>query len=244
MSSSTGSQYYTQSMNGVISFDDGNGTTIEDDAIVTGDITCTTLTATSNINTSTINTDFINSNTNTYIQCLSDITFNGEVSASFVPTSDNQLCNKLYVDTIASAGSSILPLDNVFTGTSNTFENSLITNDIVQKSSGSSAINVYNTLEDNSIINMFSDTTNSYNGLINICSGAGVQVPSMNIMVADENIFYGLKQVKIGDKNTNVRLANTINIGLDVITAVDNTTPKIKYLNLILVILQLVKLEK
>jgi hypothetical protein len=48
----------------------------------------------------------------------------------------------------------------------------------------------------------------------------------MNIMVADENTFYGLKQVKIGDINTNVRLANTINIGLDVITAVDNTTPK------------------
>jgi hypothetical protein len=91
MSSSTGSQYYTKSMNGVISFDDGNGTTIEDDAIITGDITCTTLTATSNINTSTINTDFINSNTNGYVQCLSDITFNGQVSASFVPTSNNQL---------------------------------------------------------------------------------------------------------------------------------------------------------
>jgi hypothetical protein len=226
MSSSTGSQYYTKSMNGVISFDDGNGTTIEDDAIITGDITCTTLTATSNINTSTINTDFINSNTNTYIQCLSDITFNGQVSASFVPTSNNQLCNKLYVDTVASSGSSILPLTNVFTGTSNTFNNSLITNNIVQRSSGSSNINFYNTLSSNSIINMFSDTTNTYNGLINICCGAGVQVPSMNIMVADENIFYGLKQVKIGDKNTNVCFANTINIGLDVITAVDNTTPK------------------
>jgi hypothetical protein len=212
---------YAKSMNGIVSFDDGDGTTIEGSEINTETINCNTLTA-----SSIINTDYIDSNTNTYIQCLSDITFNGEVSASFVPTSNNQLCNKLYVDTVAAAGSSILPLTNVFTGTSNTFNNSLITNNIVQKSSGSSAINIYNTLSTNSIINMFSDTTNTYNGLINICSGAGVQVPSMNIMVGDPNTFYGYKTLKIGDQYTRTTLNSSIDISTDNISALDNTTSK------------------
>ena len=131
---------YAKSMNGIVSFDDGDGTTIEGSEINTETINCNTLTA-----NSIIYTDFIDSNTNTYIECLSDITFNGEVSASFVPTSDNQLCNKLYVDTVAAAGSSILPLDNVFTGTSNTFENSLITNNINRITTGNNPINFYNT---------------------------------------------------------------------------------------------------
>jgi len=117
---------YAKSMNGIVSFDDGDGTTIEGSEINTETINCNTLTA-----NSIIYTDFIDSNANTYIQCLSDITFNGEVSASFVPTSNNQLCNKLYVDTVAGGSTSILPLDNVFTGTSNTFNNQLITNNIL-----------------------------------------------------------------------------------------------------------------
>jgi hypothetical protein len=112
---------YAKSMNGIVSFDDGDGTTIEGSEINTETINCNTLTA-----SSIINTDYIDSNTNTYIQCLSDITFNGEVSASFVPTSNNQLCNKLYVDTVAAGGTSILPFSNVFTGTSNTFNNQLM----------------------------------------------------------------------------------------------------------------------
>ena len=212
---------YIKSMNGIVSFDDGDGTTIEGSQIDTDTINCNTLTA-----NSIIYTDFIDSNANTYIQCLSDITFNGVVNASFVPTSNNQLCNKLYVDTVASAGSSILPLTNVFTGTSNTFNNSLITNNIVQRSSGSSNINFYNTLSTNSIINMFSDTTNTYNGVINICSGVGVQVPTMNIMVGDPNTFYGYKTLKIGDQYTRITLNSSIDISTDNITAVDNTTSK------------------
>ena len=213
---------YAKSMNGIVSFDDGDGTTIEGSTIETTNIICNT------INTSTINVDYISSYANGYVQCLQAVTFNGLVSASFVPTSNNQLCNKLYVDTVASAGSSILPLTNVFTGTSNTFENSLITNNIVKKSSGDgvNTINFYNTLGNSTAVNMFSDPANTYSGPINICSGLGVRVPSMNIMVGDDTTFYGLKTVKIGDINTFVRFANSINIGLDVITAVDTTTTK------------------
>ena len=96
---------YAKSMNGIVSFDDGDGTTIEGSEINTETINCNTLTA-----SSIIYTDYIDSYTNGYVQCISDITFNGEVSASFVPTSNNQLCNKLYVDTVAAAGSSILSL--------------------------------------------------------------------------------------------------------------------------------------
>ena len=48
-----------------------------------------------------------------------------------MPVNNSSLCNKLYVDTVAGGGgTNILPLTNVFTGTSNTFNNQLITNDI------------------------------------------------------------------------------------------------------------------
>jgi hypothetical protein len=73
---------------------------------------------------------------------------------------------------------------------------------------------------------MFSDPTNTYNGLINICSGTGVQVPSMNIMVGDDTVFYGIKPLKIGDKNTNITLCKSISFSLDAISAVDDTTSK------------------
>jgi hypothetical protein len=215
---------YAKSMNGIVSFDDGDGTTIEGSEINTETINCNTLTA-----NSIIYTDFIDSNANTYIQCLSDITFNGEVSASFVPTSNDQLCNKLYVDTVASSGSTILPLDNVFTGTSNTFENSLITNNIVKTSTGISpdySINFYNTLDTNTLIKMFSDPLNTFNGTINICSGAGVRTPLMNIMVADTSTFYGYKDLYLGDIYTIVTLSKSIKFAEDSIYAANYTRSK------------------
>jgi len=192
----SGSSSYVKSMNGIVSLSDGQGTTIEDDELITDTIDCNTLTA------------------------------HSKITALFTPTTNYDVCNKLYVDNVANSGSNILPLDNVFTGTSNTFNSSLITNNIVQKSSGSSNINLYNTLSSNSIINMFSDTTNTYNGLINICSGVGVQNPSMNIFVGDDTVFYGIKPLKIGDKNTSITLCNSIKITQDVISAIDNTTSK------------------
>jgi hypothetical protein len=211
---------YAKSMNGIVSFDDGDGTTIEGSEINTETINCNTLTA-----SSIIYTDYIDSNTNTYIQCLSDITFNGEVSASFVPTSNNQLCNKLYVDTVASSGSSILPLTNVFTGTSNTFNNSLITNNIVQTSS--SNINFYNTLSSNSIINMFSDSSNLFGGLINICCGTGLNSPTVNILtgVTSSSPLY-FQYLNLGGIFTFVKLCNSMIFENNVIRAVTTTDTK------------------
>ena len=42
---------YAKSMNGIVSFDDGDGTVIEGDGITTGIINCTTLTASSTTTT-------------------------------------------------------------------------------------------------------------------------------------------------------------------------------------------------
>lgn len=122
---------YVKSMNGIVSFDDGDGTTIEGNEINTDTINCNTLNAQTDVNTSTIYTNFINSGTVGYVQCLTDVVFNGEVSTNSAPVNNSSLCNKLYVDTVAGGATSILPLTNVFTGTSNTFNNNLITNNIL-----------------------------------------------------------------------------------------------------------------
>ena len=71
---------YAKSMNGIVSFDDGDGTVIEGDGITTGIINCTTLNASSTVNTPTINTDFIGKKANSYITVLNNTTFNGDIN--------------------------------------------------------------------------------------------------------------------------------------------------------------------
>jgi len=105
---------YAKSMNGIVSFDDGDGTTIEGSTIETTNIICDT------VNSNSINVDYISSYANGYVQCLQAVTFNGEVSTNTVPVNNSSLCNKLYVDSVATSGTSILPLNNTFTG-NNTF---------------------------------------------------------------------------------------------------------------------------
>ena len=71
---------YAKSMNGIVSFDDGEGTVIEGDGITTGIINCATLNASSTVNTPTINTDFIGKKANSYITVLNNTTFNGDIN--------------------------------------------------------------------------------------------------------------------------------------------------------------------
>jgi len=212
---------YAKSMNGIVSFDDGDGTTIEGSTIDTTTINCNTLTA-----SSIIYTDYIDSNINTYIQCLPDITFNGNVSASFVPTSNNQLCNKLYVDTVASSGSSILSTTNIFTGTSNTFNNSLITNNIESRSSVAD-INFYNNANVGATINMFSHPTNTFSYLLNFCCGAGLNSPIVNILtgVTSSSPLY-FQYLNLGGAFTFVKLCNSMTFENNVIRAVTTTDTK------------------
>jgi len=140
---------YAKSMNGIVSFDDGDGTIIEGSTIDTTNINCDT------INTSTINVDYVSTYANSYVQCLTDVTFNGQVSTNTVPINNSSLCNKLYVDTVASGASSILPLDNTFTGTINTFNNKIKVSDItydtssITKTNTTDAVNLFNTTTGN-----------------------------------------------------------------------------------------------
>jgi len=67
---------YAKSMNGIVSFDDGDGTVIEGSELSTGTINCTTLNASSTVKSGTINTDFITANANAGISVLSNTTFN------------------------------------------------------------------------------------------------------------------------------------------------------------------------
>jgi hypothetical protein len=69
-------------MNGIVSFDDGDGTVIEGDGITTGIINCTTLNATSTVNSATVNTDFIGKKANAEITVLNDTKFNNNIYVS------------------------------------------------------------------------------------------------------------------------------------------------------------------
>jgi len=187
---------YAKSMNGIVSFDDGSGTTIEGNEINTDIINCNILNAQTEINTNTTNTsqmtvDYILTGANPNISVLSDINFNTfNVQSSYVPTNNSDLCNKLYVDTVATAGGSILPLTNVFTGTMNTFNNKIKVSNITYD---------YNSIVSANIaqpVTLFNTTT----GIISV--GPIVEIKNNTIAATGTNKLY------IGDSNGDVTIAN------------------------------------
>ena len=196
----SGNGSYIKSMNGIVSFDSG-GTIIEGGDIsadvldcntinATGDIDCNNLNATLDITSSKtysgyVYTDFIVNNANTDITVAPPVIFNSTVKASFVPTTNDSLCNKLYVDNITAG--SILSLANTFTGTSNTFNNLINTSQI----DSITPSNTYNFLT-------------SHTGQLNIGSTA-----------SDVTIGSSASNVTIGSSATPVRSAYTPLIGND-----------------------------
>ena len=94
---------YAKSMNGIVSFDDGDGTIIEGAELSTGIINCETLNASSTVNSSQLFTDFIGPNANSGISVLSNTTFN----------------NNIYVNNIYDNASGTISLKNntAITGT-------------------------------------------------------------------------------------------------------------------------------
>ena len=70
---------YAKSMNGIVSFDDGDGTVIEGAGITTGIIDCTTLNASSTVDTSQLFADFIGTNENAEISVISITNFSNDV---------------------------------------------------------------------------------------------------------------------------------------------------------------------
>jgi hypothetical protein len=128
----SGNGSYIKSMNGIVSLDTG-GTIIEGGDISSDVVNCNTINATLDITSSnaycgSVYTDFIINNGNTDTVFIPPVVFNDTVKASFVPTTNDSLCNKLYVDNITAG--SILTLPNTFTGTSNTFNNVINTSKI------------------------------------------------------------------------------------------------------------------
>lgn len=185
---------YAKSMNGIVSFDDGDGTTIEGNSINTDIINCNTLNAQTEVNTATTNTgqihtDYIINNGNPTIQFLSDTNFNTyKVTSSFVPTNPNDLCNKLYTDTITTG--TILALTNVFTGTMNTFNNKIKVSNITYDYNSIVSANPVQP------VSLFNTTT----GIISL--GPIIEIKNGSIAATGTNKLY------IGDSNGDVIIAN------------------------------------
>ena len=205
----SGNGSYIKSMNGIVSFDSG-GTIIEGGDIsadvlncntinATGDIDCNNLNATLDITSSnaysgSVYTNFIINNGNTDITVAPPVIFSSTVKASFVPTTNDSLCNKLYVDNITAG--SILSLANTFTGTSNTFNNVINTSKI----DSITPSNTYNLLS-------------SHTGSLNIGSTAS----DVNIGSSASNVYIGssASNVTIGSSATPVRSVYVPLVGSD-----------------------------
>jgi hypothetical protein len=175
---------YAKSMNGIVSFDDGDGTVIEGSEITTDTINCKSLNATSTVKSPFVYSNFIYSYSGGQLGLKNDTLISGSltttngiqianlegrgtggagsllnigqsndytsavyigrdsftaggftfpaipVRTTYIPTSNYDICNKLYVDN-ATAGANILSLSNTFTGATNTFQNLNTTGNIV-----------------------------------------------------------------------------------------------------------------
>ena len=123
-------------------------------------------------------------------------TFTNLPECSVVPTTVNQLCNKTYVDSVAG-GSSILALNNTFTGT-NTFNNS---NNVFEATSlGANSATVLN----------IATATNRTNA-INIGNGTNA---SCNINIANQTGTTGNINIGSGASSGNILLLNAAYIGI------------------------------
>jgi len=118
----SGNGSFSKSMNGIVSLDTG-GSTIEGSTITTTEVDASIVNATSEVNTSFLYTDYISAAANSFVSFVS------QPRSSFTPLVNDDLCNKLYVDN-ATSGTNILSLTNIFTGTSNTFNNVIYTSNI------------------------------------------------------------------------------------------------------------------
>ena len=175
MSNTNGQVSFVKSMNGILSFNTGSGTTIEGDTITTDIINCDTLN-TINFNATNLNTDNIqgttpSSNITLYTNSTGNVTIGSPNSLNYINgplyvntifnspantnaflfstatgdvnlgsptvpligaytcTASNHLANKGYVDSMV--GVNLLPLPNIWTGTSNTYNNKIVVNTII-----------------------------------------------------------------------------------------------------------------
>jgi hypothetical protein len=149
-----------------------------------------------NIFTSTTSTNpFIYPNTS------GDITIGSIVApviGDYVCTASNHLANKGYVD---SVGINLLPLTNIWTGVSNTFNNNIIGNTITATAVGST-VNLFD--------NITTGTINIGNNINNSVSGSGI-----NIGVSPNNsaIIIGNNTGTVGVGELTLRTLGSMNVG-------------------------------
>ena len=239
MSNTNGQVSFVKSINGILSFNTGSGTTIEGDSITTDIINCDTLNTTNfnatNFNTNNIQGTTPSSNITLYTNSTGNINIgsanslnyiNGPlyvdnifgtttgtafiypnivadinigsatipIMGDYVCTASNHLANKGYVDSMV--GVNLIPLSNVWTGTSNTFNNKIIVNTI-------DALNVGDTVD------LYGNlSTGLINFGINTTSGA------INIGNASATGSFSVSQGTINlNSKTTLNMANQIGAG-------------------------------
>lgn len=240
MSNTNGQVSFVKSMNGILSFNTGSGTTIEGDSITTDIINCDTLNTT-NFNATNLNTNNIQGTTPSsnitlytnstneihigspnslnyvdgplyvdnifgtttgtafiYPNVVSDINIGSSIipiTGNYVCTASNHLANKGYVDSMA--GVNLIPLPNIWTGTSNTYNNKIVLNAIEALSAGAT-------------VDLFPNLTT---GLINI----GVNATTTGAINIGNSTVTGSFSVSQGTININpkttLNMANQIGAG-------------------------------
>lgn len=223
MSNTNGQVSFVKSMNGILSFNTGSGIIIEGNTITTNNINTDNiqgLTPSDNITLYTNSTGDIHigsANSLNYVDgplyvdnifgtttgtafiypnVVADINIGSSVIpiiGNYLCTASNHLANKGYVDSILN----LLPLTNVWTGTSNTFNNKIVVNTI-EALNVSSTVNLYNNL-----------TTGSLNLANGMTTGA---IAIGNNSMTGNLILRTTGQLLLGNVASNIELGTTSSI--------------------------------
>lgn len=286
MSTTTNNAYMTKSMNGIISYDDGAGGSMEG-----GVITCNTL-ATPNLSADSLQaytpgascqlytdasasdihignsgiTLFVDSgiasvspiycselhSANVYASTSVNTTFLdtplttdtpyifpfvtgaitiGSVTAPIIGTrvctNNNELANKQYVDSIIP--SSLLPLTNTWTGTSNTFDNKIVVTSIEAPATFTN-VSLFPNITTSSI-NIGAGITNGQLNLGDNMSAGNINIGATSIATGNTTILIG-NDGSGASNSVSLRTLGTLNLGVKATTINIGTTTTAGQINI------------
>ena len=147
MAYTNGVQTLVQSMNGLLTFNDGAGTVIGGDTITTGTVTVDVL----NVSNFSVNS-IIAASTTTVCQLWNNLTagvaitigsVNTPLRSAYLAVSGDDLVNYTAMSNFVS--NTLLSLSNTWTGGYNTFTQGVTTNSILPQSTGNTTYQFYNT---------------------------------------------------------------------------------------------------
>ena len=158
MSYTNGNEYIIKSMNGIKTFDDGSGTIIENGEINTTIMTSDEIKCAQSLTCPSVITDFIGSETNLSFLSSASTLYDFTILTKTASENSTKAASTAFVNT---AINNLLSGTNTWTGTTNTFNNSII---VPTKTAGDNSTNASSTAFVNTAISNFKSANNTWGG--------------------------------------------------------------------------------